>query len=96
MANPATVGVAKNTSLSDLNTIVGQNEDDLGPLTGIGNDGTQTTLTFDTDPPSPANHAVIAADSNGQPVVPASSTQVCRGTVFIAGAATPATATRPN
>lgn len=96
MADPTTVGVDKAKSLSDLNVILGEQEDDLGPLTGIDNDGTQTLLTFDTDPPSPAKHAVIAADSGGQSVIPAGSTQVCRGTVFIAGVLTTSTASRPQ
>ena len=96
MAHPTPIGVAKGTSLSGLNVIVGQQEDDLGPLTAIGNDGNQTILTFDTDPPSPAKHAVIGADKNGQPVIPAGSAQVCRGTVFIAGTLTASTATRPT
>lgn len=96
MANPTTVGIGKAKSLSDLNVFVGEQEDDLGPLTSIDNDGNQTLLTFDTDPPSPPNHAVIAADSGGQPVIPTGSTQVCRGTVFIAGVLTPSTASRPQ
>ena len=96
MATPAPVGVDKATSLPDINTIISQQEDVLGPLIGIGNDGAQTILTFDTDPPAPANHAVVTADSGGQPATPAGSTQVCRGSLFIAGALTAATASRPN
>jgi hypothetical protein len=94
MAHPTPVGISKNTSLADLNVFVGQQEDSLGPLTAIGNDGNQTVLTFDTDPASPAIHAVIAADNGAAPVIPANSTQVCRGKVFIAGTLTASTATR--
>ncbi len=96
MSEPATIGVAKNTSLADLNTIVAENEDSLGPLTAIGNDSNQTLLTFDTDAASPANHAVIAADSGGAPDVPAGSSKICSGAVFLGGALTSATASRSN
>jgi hypothetical protein len=96
MSHPATVGVAKATSLADLNTIVGQYEQMLGPLISLGNDGNQTLLTFDTDLDSPAKNAVVAVDQNGQSATPAGSTMVCQGTVFIAGALTHVTATRPN
>ena len=96
MANTITVGVVSGTSLNDLNTVVGQNEDTLGPLTEIGNDGVQTLLTFDTDPPSPVNHAVVSVDNNGQPAIPSGSTQVCRGSVFVERGLVSATASRPN
>ena len=96
MTQPVTFGCAASNSLADLNTIVAQQEANLGPLIGIDNDGAQTVLTLDTDLPASAKNAVIAADQNGQPAVPAGSRQVCRGSVYIAGALTPSTASRPN
>ena len=96
MSQPALLGVPQATSLADLNTLVGQYEGMLGPLISLGNDGNQTTITFDTDQAAPAKNAVLAADQNGQSVTPAGSTMVCQGTVFIASALTHVTATRPN
>ena len=96
MSNPTPIGADKNFSLADLNTFVAQQEGVLGPLTAMSNNGNQTVLTFDTDPPTPANPPVIAPDQNGQSVIPAGSTKVCQGSFFIAGTATPATASRAN
>ena len=64
----------------------------VGPLVDIGNDGTQTVLTFDSDPPAPAKNAAIAAGQNA----PAGSTKVCSGTIFISGTLTASIASRPN
>jgi hypothetical protein len=55
MSDPVRVGADKSSSLNILNTIVAQQEDNLGPLIAIGNDGSRTMLTFDTDPPSPTD-----------------------------------------
>lgn len=93
MPDLKTIGAPKSLSLSDLNKAVSQNEAQLGPLTGIGNDGNQTLLTFDMDPDPPAKYAIIAA-AVGNP--PSGSTTVCKGTVFVAGTLTAAIATRPN
>lgn len=92
MATPTTIAAVKTDSLSDLNKIVTQNENQLGPLTGIGNDGNQTLLTFDMDQDPPTKHAVIAAGNT----VPSGSTQVCTGKVFIGGTLTDSVATRAN
>lgn len=93
MPTPETIGAKKETSLADLNTIVSQQEDLLGPLTGIGNDGDQTLLTFDMDEDPPTKHAVIAAAGDA---LPSGSTQVCTGKVFISSTLTDCVATRPN
>jgi hypothetical protein len=87
--------VPANSSLDDINKVITQTENIVGPLVTIDNDGTQTVLTFDSDQPAPGENAVIAADVGGQPIVPASNTQVCRGTIFIAGTLTACTASRP-
>jgi hypothetical protein len=94
--NPVNVGCDKGSTLAVVNQIVSEREAVLGPLTGIGNNGTATTLTFDTDLNPPAKNAVIAPDNAGNPNIPAGSIQVCRGTIFIAGALTASTASRPT
>jgi hypothetical protein len=92
MATPKTVGCDKTTSLVDINKIVVEQEQLLGPLTGIGNDGNQTQLTFDMDQDPPAKNAVIAPGAT----VPGGSTKVCTGTIFIASKLTASIATRPS
>ncbi len=87
----STIQVLAATDLAGINAIVAQLEEAAGPLTGIDNDGTYTTLTFDDAGTNPTVFAVIAA-STATP--PAGSTTVCSGTIFIAGTKTPATATR--
>ena len=91
MADLKTIGADQSLSLSDLNTVVAQNEDLLGPLVGIGNDGTQSLLTFDMDQNPPTKHAVIAA-AGGH--LPPGSSKVCEGKIFIAAKLTSAVATR--
>jgi len=93
---PQTGTATANSTLTDINKVVAQTENIVGPLVTIDNDGKQTVLTFDSDPPAPAENAVIAADVGGQPSVPAGSTQVCRGTIFIAGTLTACTVSRPG
>jgi hypothetical protein len=88
MADPRDVGFAKDNSLDDLNLFVRQQEELLGPLVRIGNDGNQTVLTFDMDQARPEKHAVI---QEGNP--PASGSGI-KGKVFVAGQLKDAFATR--
>ena len=83
-ANPKSIGADKNLSLDALNRLVAQQEDLLGPLVAIGNDGAQTVLTFDMDQDPPEKHAVISPA--GGPT----------GKVFVSGVLTDAVATRAN
>jgi hypothetical protein len=46
MSSPKIVGADKLLDLPDINKFVGQQEDLLGPLIAIGNDGSLTLLTF--------------------------------------------------
>lgn len=94
MSTPVPVGCDSSSDLPTINTIVAQIEGVLGPLIAIGNDGAQTVLTFDTDPPAPANSAVLSKDKNGRPDLPANASQVCRGTVFVGGQLIDCTASR--
>ena len=60
MATLVPIGFDKVEPLDKLNDFVAQQEEQFGPLIGIGNDGsTQTVLTFDMDQDPPTNHAVI-------------------------------------
>ena len=93
MTTPKSVGVDKSESLNNLNIIVGQQEDQFGPLIAIGNNGTQTVLTFDMDQNSPTKHAVIVPC--GGPLPPG-STVICQGKVFVTGQLTDATSIRPT
>src|SRR5476651_1966331 len=94
--NPDPKACEKTLTLAALNQLLAQQEAVLGPLVAMGHDGMHTILTFDTDPPSPAQNAVIAADGPGGPAVPPNSTKVCSGTIYVASVLTDATATRPN
>ena len=81
MAAPVTtVAAPPSLSLSQLGTLVAQQEEVLGPLVSIGNDGTQTLLTFDLerDPPD-----IFTAIGIGDP--PPNSTPLAIGKVFVAG-----------
>ena len=93
MVSPAPVGVDKSKSVANLNQIIVQQEDQLGPLIAIGNDGNQTILTFDMDRDPPAKHAVIVPSGG---TLPPGSTVICQGKVFIAGQLTDAASIRPN
>ncbi len=92
MSNLKPLGVAANTALADLNTIVAQTEQTIGALTAMANVGGQTVLTFDADQYNPANNAVIQAKSAG--AIPAGSDQVCEGMIYIAATQTEAVASR--
>lgn len=87
--------VAAASSLDDINLIVSQNEDTIGPLTGIGIDKGLTALSFAVGD-APANHAVISKDVDGTPSVPDGATIVDTDLILIAGAPTLCTAARPG
>ena len=79
--------------LPTLNTFVADQENFLrGPLTKIGNDGSQTTIDIDDlSGDKPAKNAVITI---GEP--PAGTTKIGTGTIFISGVLAIATAYRPT
>jgi len=91
-----TVNVLPATSLADLNAIIVQKEGVLGALATIGNAGGSTALTFNVTPQKPAKNAVITPDVGGAPSVPNGNTSFSHDSVYIAGALTPASASRPN
>jgi hypothetical protein len=97
MATPEILNAPKAFTLAELNKVITQKEELLGPLIAIGNDGNKTLLTFDTDLNPPAKHAVVARIvGTSQPVVAVGFTMVSRGKVFIESTLTKALATRPN
>lgn len=93
MVNEIKRTVSATTSLTDLNTIVQQEESMLGALMSMGNNGSKTALSFDTDAPV-ASYSTITADVGGNPQPPAGRARVCSGTIYISGALSAATAFR--
>lgn len=92
MAGPInTLGASPDLSLAQLATLIAQQEEVLGPLVSIGNDGSQTLLTFDLDQEPPANHAVIAV---GSPLLRGAAL-VATGKVFVQQALQDVVAFRP-
>jgi hypothetical protein len=84
-------------ALTDVNTAIDQVEP-AGPLVamtnGVDGAGQKTTiLSFDLSKPGPAKHAVAQPTSTAQPP---NTTNVCQGTIYIAGTLTDCTAYRPN
>jgi hypothetical protein len=94
MATPKTRTVDKSSTLATLNQLVAQQEQILGPLIAISNDGNQTVLVFDAALDPPVKNAVLAAAAGASGGTPG-GTHVARGEVFIAGAVTDTIATRP-
>jgi hypothetical protein len=81
MAAPVTtVAAPPDLSLSQLGTLVAQQEEVLGPLVSIGNNGSQTLLTFDLERDPPETRTVIAI---GNP--PPNSIPLATGKVFVSG-----------
>ena len=76
-------------TLNQLNTLIGQEEDNLGPLVALGNDETRTVLSFDMDQPAPTTHATLL---EGAPI--AGIIAVCQGEVFVSNATTDVYAVR--
>ena len=90
MADERDVGFAKYNPLSELNKFVTQQEELLGPLVRIGNDGNQTVLTLDLDQNRPEKHAVIQEGN------PPASGSIAQGKIFVEGQLKDAFATRPT
>jgi hypothetical protein len=78
------------TRLSDINTIVRQNESFIGPLVRMGNNGKSSEFFFENDPQSPSSSVVITLAQDR----PSSNATVCEGTIFVEGRLVSAVATR--
>lgn len=110
MPAPKSVGVQKDVSLADLETIVQQQEDLLGPLIALGhgplltrrNAGTTqteqdvTVLTFDMDPDPPANKATLRQAVGGHAVALPGLTLISTGQCFVSGQLLTIAAYRPR
>jgi len=87
-----TVAADPSWDLATINTFVAQEENTLqGPLTKIGNDGSNTTLDINVMGGKPTKNAVITI---GNP--PAGSTSINSAQIYISGTLTNATAYRPS
>jgi hypothetical protein len=101
MPNPKTIGCEKNWSLSELQLIVQQNEELLGPLNkdkpkGLGNDGNQTLITFDMDQDPPTIKTVLRPTVGGKAVPLVDHDLICIGTCFVSKQLTELAAYRPS
>lgn len=79
-------------STQDLERVIQQQEEILGPLVSIGNDGISTLLTFDVEQDPPTNRALLRLGS--QEVTGAAA--IFRGICFVNGRLQEITAYRPN
>ena len=92
MAGPInTLGAPPNLSLAQLARLIAQQEEVLGPLVSISNDGNQTLLTFDLEQDPPSRHTIIATDEP-----PPNSTPLTTGKVFVSGRLQDVLAARPR
>jgi muramidase (phage lysozyme) len=74
------------SSLSEMETVIGQSEETLGPLVVIESNSTETFFSFDQGRERPATLVVLEEDT-GQPSGRAGSDElVARGVCIIAGA----------
>jgi muramidase (phage lysozyme) len=82
------------TSLAELQTVVGQVEETLGPLVLIENDGTDTFFSFDEGRDTPATLVVLEPDVGQASPRAGVDEFVTRGVCIIAGAPVPVAAYR--
>lgn len=90
----ATVHIAASATLVQLNTVVADNEGNLGPLVDMRIDNDATLLKFQAADQPPVPIARIAAQVGGVPIIPAGAKLVASGQVFISGIITLCAATR--
>jgi hypothetical protein len=95
MSDPEVYSVDKAATLDAINQVVRQNESMLGALIAVANDGTQTLLTFERDPPKPTQKARLLLTVGGTAVIPPGSVKVCEGTALITGQKIDVVAVRP-
>jgi hypothetical protein len=79
------VSVPAASSLEDIQTACASSEAILGPLMAIGNNRTDTVLTFDTGKRPPDDETVIQQTVGGTPIAPPGLTLVCSGHAFVTG-----------
>jgi hypothetical protein len=86
---PTIVTADPDLPLEAVNTVIEQQEEILGPLVSIGNDGKVTFLTFDFDREPPHKHAMV-----GIGTLPPNIAPIAEGKIFVAGRLTDVTAFR--
>ncbi|HEY4941373.1 MAG TPA: hypothetical protein VII56_08085 [Rhizomicrobium sp.] len=82
MAYPKTVSVPSSFSLAAFNQVVQQQEQVLGQLVLLGNDGSSNLLSFDMDKDPPAKPVTIQAATDAEPP---GTQKVITGVCFIQG-----------
>lgn len=80
---------APSCSLDQLIAIIAQQEESLGPLYSVGNNGVKTKLGFDIDQSEPSVKAVL-----NKGTAPAGGVVVCQGVIFGSGTLIQVYATR--
>ena len=87
---PTIVTADPDLPLEAVNTVIEQQEEILGPLVSIGNDGKVTFLIFDLDREPPHKHAVVDIGTPPPNIAP-----IATGKIFVGGQLTDVTAFRP-
>ncbi len=90
-----TAVTAGNQSLADFETVVQQQEGIFGPLTALGKQGSNNTITFDIGP-MPANRAVLATYEGDAPPARDGHSVVCKGDCLVDGQPAKVVAYRQN
>lgn len=85
-----------NYSLSDLQTLAQQQEETLGPLSGLGNDGTQTVIVIDDNIAPPDKLVILKPTVGGTAIKLENHVFICKGTCFITGIKQELAAYRPR
>lgn len=67
-------------SLEDNNKKIRDNEGSVGAVVKIGNDGTATLITYNSDDTTTTGTKIVKAAD-----VPANATQVSKGKIFVSG-----------
>lgn len=90
------VHIVASADLEALNASVKRYEDTIGPLAAMKTDNDMTLLKFDATADPPASVAKIAKQVGGKPDVPAGSSLVTTGQIFLEGSQTLCAATRAD
>ena len=84
--DPTPIGVAPGRSLADIQSVARQKEEIYGQLYLMGNDGTQTVLTFDFNYRRPDKSTLeLRQTVGGQPIALNGYQFVCKGTCYVSG-----------
>ncbi len=92
---PETVETTGNQSLADFQTVVQQQEGIFGPLTALGTQGSNNTITLDIGS-MPANRAVLETYTGEAPPDRDGHSVVCTGDCLVDGQPAKVVAYRQN